>query len=302
MTKKQAVVMVAVVALCLVPSLTLAKVGISFRVQGGLNWLKAGDVNPGTKGLFDWFRDYYNPTGGPVTPTGGYKAVHYGYEFGGDVIFDLSKNIGIGIGAGYLQTTTKSSTMSLAGTFGPGDDWTESVTANPKLTAIPVRLNLFLTFPLGRKFNFTANAGATYYYKAKYTADMRMDYAETGGSPYSFWEALSTRTERKNAFGFQGGLGLEYKMSRSIALFIEAEGSYAKFKGGFEGTSEMTDSSGGDNIETGKLYYLQTTGGGPSSVIMVQSTPPTPGPGEVVREAILDYSRISLMIGLRFRF
>ncbi len=302
MMKKKLLVIVFVCAFCLIPSLTEAKVNISIKMQGGLNYLQAGDVNPGTQGFFDWGKTYFNPpTGAQIW--GEHKLLHLGYEFGGDLIFELNRNIGIGIGAGYMQSS-KTSQIDIidypTGAGGPA----AYLTANTKLNAIPIRLGLFLTLPLGRKINFTANAGAAYYYKAKCSTDysLQTDYMATLGPGAQ----ISTSAEkRKNPFGLQSSLGIEYKLLHKVALFFEARGCYAKFRG-LEGSSVLSCSTWDSYVsvhQNGKLYYASV----PElplapKLIMVQTTPPARGPNGETYEAIVDFSGVSLQAGIRIHF
>ncbi|MGA2532919.1 MAG: hypothetical protein ABSG19_07755 [Candidatus Aminicenantales bacterium] len=304
MVKKESFVMAIVFVLCLIPGSTLAKGKISLKIQGGLNYLQAGDVNPGTLAFFDWGKIYFAPpTGGLIE--GGDTALHRGYEFGGDLIFELTRNIGIGIGAGYLQMSRNppQSMMRIIDDPQGGGGFTKYFTAVTKLKAIPIRVGLFLSLPMSKKIDFTAHAGISYYLKAEYQADWYVAVASAVESP---GQRLSTNAEKKETpIGFQGGLGIDYKLIRRIALFIEAQGRYARFRG-LEGTSTSEPSRWGGVLpsfsENGKLYYesVPMIPNAPR-LIMVQSAPPA-GPGGQPREAVVDFSGISLQAGIRIRF
>lgn len=75
----------------------------------------------------------YAADGGFAT-TGGYKPMHGGYDFGGDVIYQIAPWIGIGAGAGCLRSPRSSTMTTMVGT--------ESliVTGKPVVSAVPVRL------------------------------------------------------------------------------------------------------------------------------------------------------------------
>jgi hypothetical protein len=101
-------------------------------------------------------------------------------------------------------------------------------------------------------------------------------------------------------------VGIEYKFDRTTGLFIEAQGRYAKFKG-FEGTSTSVPNEFNGGVlpsfsETGKLYYesVPTIPGSPRW-IMVQGAPPN-GPDGKPREAVVDFSGVSLLAGIKIRF
>jgi opacity protein-like surface antigen len=295
----------AVMALSLLPGLALADIKVSLKLQGGWAYLQTGDVNPGTQAFFDWGKIYFAPPSGGLIE-GGYTAIHRGYEFGGDLIFELNSNIGIGIGAGYLQMSRNPPhfMMSIIDDPQGGGGATKYFTAGTKLNAIPIRVGLFLSLPASRKIDFTAHAGISYYLKAEYHADW---YAAVMGQiPENPSQRLSTTAEKRTApIGFQGGVGIEYNLIHSVAFFIEAQGRYARFRG-FEGTSASEPSEWGGVLpsfsERGKLYYesVPMLPDAPR-LIMVQSAPPA-GPGGQPREAVVDFSGVSLQAGIRIHF
>jgi opacity protein-like surface antigen len=295
--------------LLLFPRSALADVKISLKLQGGLSNLRAGDVNPGTQAFFDWGKIYFAPPPGGVIE-GGYTAIHWGYEVGGDLVFELSPKVGIGIGAGYLECSKNQQglpwMMQIIDT--PGGDPTQitSFDASTKLSAIPLRLSLFLTLPLSGKLNFIASAGASYYIEARYHGIWEVEEGWSRGTMEYPYQKLSTTAEKKKTpLGFQGGIGIEYKVSTKTALFVEAQGRYAKFHG-LEGTSLSEQGPWGGLFppfsETGKLYY-ESVPMIPNEprLLMVQSAPPN-GPGGKPREAVVDFSGVSLQAGVRIYF
>jgi hypothetical protein len=304
MIKKGLPVIVIAVILCMIPSLTLADVKISLKLQGGLSYLQAGDVNAGTQAFFDWGKIYFAPPLGGLIE-GGYTAKHWGYEFGGDIIFELNRNIGIGIGAGYLQMSRIAPHFMMRILDDPqgGTGFIKNFTAGMKLSAIPIRVGLFLSLPFSRKIDFTANTGISYYLKAEYHAVWYATVEPVRSIFENPSQKLSTTAEKRTApIGFQGGVGIEYKLIHNIAVFAEAQGRYARF-GGFGGTSTSVPGDYGGVLpsfsETGKLYYesVPLIPNGPR-LIMVQSTPPAGQP----REAVVDFSGASLQAGIRIHF
>lgn len=282
------------------PHSTQAAGRFSLKLHGGLTYLLAGDVNAGSQAFFDWGKTYFAPSPGG-TITGGYEPVHWGHEFGGDIIFELGPEIGVGIGAGYLQMSRDAPPFMMRIVDAPLE---LDQTVGTKISTIPIRASLFLSLPISKKLDFTANAGVSYYLQAEYHADWFVALPNaifTGPA-----SRLSTTAEKKTAgFGLQGSVGIEYKFIRSTGLFIEAQGRYAKFEG-FEGMSTSVPGDYGGVLpsfsETGKLYY-ESVPMIPNSPrwIMVQSAPPA-GPGGQPREAIVDFSGISIQAGVRIHF
>ncbi len=274
-------------ALILIPGQTLAGSKISLKLQGGWTYISGGDVNHGTQAYFDWREDLW-----PASE-GGYRALHHGFELGGDIIFELSRTLGIGIGSGYLEASRLSQMW-----LDEGTNFDETVQAEPKLSAIPIRLGLFLTFPLTKRVNLTANAGASYYFQARYSDDWGSWYSPD----YSYIHAwITTIAEKRGiSLGFDGGLGIEYKLFNKVFVCLDAKGRYARFRG-LEGTSEFSSYEYDPFSIQGKLYYesVPMLPDAPR-LIMVQSDPPD-GPGGEPRLAVVDFSGVSLQAGIRIR-
>jgi len=267
---------------------------LSLRLYGGFSRLAAGDVNEGCDGFFELLELY--AALGFGTASGGYNPIHAGYNFGADLVFQLSPNIGVGIGAGYLQSS-KSSLMTLSSTS-IGEI---TLTGTPTLRAMPIRLAVFFTLPLGGKFNLTADVGAAYYAGLKLEAAQRLEIGATD------WEEMSlsaSRSSLSDNLGFQGSLGFEYKISPKMGFFLEAVGRYASFKNFNTVMGLERDSAGGEDTNEGKLYLQTFTyPDGTYSSFTIESTPPTPDPPEVTyREPKIDLSGFSLQTGIRIRF
>jgi len=265
---------------------------LSLRLYGGFNRLAAGDLNEGFDGFFELFELYAADVG--ASTTGGYNPLHAGYNFGADLIFQLTPNIGVGIGAGYLQIS-KSSLMTLS--F-EGEELT--LTGTPTLSAMPIRLAVFFTLPLGGKFNLTADAGAAYYAALKLDAKQRLEVAADN------WEEMSlsaSRSSLSDNLGFQGSLGFEYKISQKMGFFLEAVGRYARFKN-FDTATGTSQSSGGDPVtDVGKIYLETNTiaGIGSWSSFIISEAVPLPDPDVTYREPKIDLSGFSLQAGIRIR-
>lgn len=290
--------------LCGLPKMLLAGPKIYVRLRGGPNYLQAGDVNPGTQALLDWGRTYFNLLEGDA-PGEGHSALHLGFELGADLIFELSHKIGVGIGAGYLQSSKMSRLPStpVSDSF-PGYFGTLEFYSKTKLSAIPLRLFINLNLPLKGKFAFNAGMGIAYYLRARCDAEWDMSVHNTFME--DLWQRTRTTAEKKGIpLGFHGELGIEYSFRQTMAFFIEARGSYARFRG-LKGTTVSNEGFWGSFFppysESGKLYYesLPMIPGNPR-LVMVQSSPPAGTEGKP-REAEVDFSGVALQTGVRIRF
>jgi hypothetical protein len=262
---------------------------LSVKLYGGYSHVLAGDVNEGSDYYFE-ILEYYQAEGFG-TITGSYKPVHGGYNFGGDIIYQLSPKLGLGLGFGYMRNSSSS-----VGTWDSGEGDSVTLTAEPTLTAMPIRLGLFFTTPLSKKLNLTADAGAAYYAGLKLEAMQGLEF-----SPDEWMTMTVEGSERSGLdIGFQGSLGVEYMISPKLGFFVEAAGRYAKFSNFELVTGRQENSSGEPNTIEGKLYiYSDTAGTTEISGFTIVETGDTPDPE--YWEPKIDLSGFSLQIGIRIR-
>jgi hypothetical protein len=262
---------------------------LSVKLYGGYSHVLAGDVNEGSDYYFE-ILDYYQAEG-YGTITGSYKPLHGGYNFGGDIIYQLSPKLGLGLGFGYMRNSSSS-----VGTWDSGEGDSVTLTAVSTLTAMPVRLGLFFTTPLSNKLNLTADAGAAYYAGLKLEATQGLEFSSTD------WMDMTVEGSQRSGIdiGFHGSLGVEYMLSPKLGFFFEAVGRYAKFNN-FELVTGTTEGSGGGPDTTeGKLYiYSDTSGTTEISGFTIVETGDTPD--HDLWEPKIDLSGFSLQIGIRIR-
>jgi hypothetical protein len=200
----------------------------------------------------------------------------------------------IGIGAGYVRFS-QSSLM----TWSLGSDDVK-FSSTPTLSAIPVRLGLFLTLPLGKKLNLTVNGGAAAYAALKLDARQRNDYSN------GYWIETSLSASRSapiDNLGFHGSLGFEIMVLPNTGFFVEALGRYARLKNFEKATALARDSYGGSETIEGRIYLETSTfDEGGWSLFTVEKTPPVSDPPhKVFTEPKIDLSGFSLQAGLRIR-
>lgn len=259
---------------------------LDLKLFGGYNYLWGGDLNTGTEGFTNFWLDLVRAAGWSVGGT--YKPAHFGFSFGGDLIFLLSPTLGIAFGAEYLQASPETN-FSLTHASDSGN-----IIVEPNASAVPLKVSLYVSIPSGTGFRTTLHVGAGYYL-AKMSSRVRL---EEGGD-FIQWE----NTASANGFGFHGGLGFEFELSPAAALFLEARGRYAKF-GGFDGDMVLSDTSG-SVTESGKLYYWEEQGITAQfyPVLMVADTEPTPTSyRRNIREGKVDFSGAGVVGGLVIRF
>lgn len=252
------------------------KAGSSFSIKfsGGAGYALngGGDLEQARLGRVN----YYTDLGGEdyYTEILNWKKMSFIPSFGIDLIFYLNPNIDVGLGSGYIMARSK-------GDYGytdkyNGSEWWGSYTYDDKVTytrdykinAIPIVFNLYYKMPMGQ-MNFYAYAGAGLYI-GKLTHDYGWDetflYSDT--SSYYLDEKSETTgtlkgTEevKKNAFGFNGGFGLEYNLGSNIALGLEVFGRFVNFSSWDGSYSEEWTERERDWREGSGWYYDQTTTG-----------------------------------------
>jgi len=258
----------------------------SLKLYGGFHYFGGGDLNIGIQGVNDAWTRLAASEG--LIVTGDYKPVHLGMDFGGDLIFHITPSLGISIGSGYFQASRDSELLFEE----PGS--TIKLINRPKVSFVPVRIELYYFFPVRKSLNFYIHAGGAYYL-ARFSYLFRLE-------EQSDWiETLQEATSNK--FGFQGGLGFEIKLLPSTSFFFEGQGCYARF-GGFEGSVAASNSLNTLTRLQGRLYFYQVEGFDNKFVpsIQVHSEKPSGSDYRDVREAILDFGGFSLRGGFLFRF
>lgn len=264
---------------------------LSLRLYGGYGYIGAADVNTGARGFFDIFELY--AAYGMGTFTGTYSPLHGGLDFGVDLVYQITPNIGLGLGAGFMRNS-----QSSTGTFTYEAE--EGVTTSqPTISAIPIRLGAFFTVPLSPKVDLTAELGGAYYAGLEFDLAERLEYgpADWVEFMYSGGEAGSSN------LGFHGGLGFEYKLSPKTGVFVQAVGRYAKLGNFKTASSIMNDSGGNSNASDGVLYIrTETDIDWTYNEFVVRDTPPVDDADTTYREPKFDLSGFSLQAGIRFRF
>jgi hypothetical protein len=249
---------------------------LTFRFYGGGSYLQGGDLNDGMKGWTDYWKANYLLQGYP-TQAGSFSPVHYGYEFGGDIIIHLTARFGIGLGTELVQAS-KSSVLTFQ-----SSSTTLTWTIVGKLSALPVKASLFYVLPLGSGAAISFHAGVGYY-----SAKARLESHMKTSDETSYLIDSSAK-----GLGYHAGLGLELKLFPKVFLLIEGAGRYLVLSG-FEGSVTMSPSGGWK----GKLFYWGASNSYLASYNYIDLVGGAPGGVTFVREAKIDYSGLSLRVGL----
>lgn len=288
---------VLIAALLAVPLTAAASGGgvkMDLRVHGAYSYLMAKDVNAGSGGVYDFYKllaEY-----GGYGLEGDYQALHGGYDFGADLVFQLSPRFGVGVGLGYLRSAGKADmTLTI-------EDQELAIAGGPSLSAVPLRLGLFATLPISGRLSLTANAGAAVYLALRF----HDNYGYEQGAIWGRQEIVANRTSLSADLGAQGGLGFDYRIASRWSVFVEAQGRYARFKNFGNVTIQVASAEGGSQTREGKIYLrsqiLATDPPVVFNTFVVEDTPPAPDPPDIViSEPKFDLSGFCLQAGIRIR-
>ncbi len=253
----------------------------SLRLSGGGAYTMGGDINAGQEGYMQYWGTLASVIGYDVQ--GEFKNARLGPSFAADFVFQLTRWLGIGVGAEYVSA----SHQSLYTLTAPG--YSYDMTSTPHFSAIPIKLGLFLTAYESTGFRCVLHAGVGYYIGR---AGSEWMLSGSGG-------AQSETTElTANGLGFHGGMAFEVRLSSSLGLLLELAGRYARFTG-WKGSTTYAYSEGSNSVE-GKAYYFEVDNGYYLYPVVFVSDQ-TPDGVTGLRDARVDFSGGSVRLGIIIR-
>jgi hypothetical protein len=260
-------------------------VGIHLKLRGAWVTFSGGDIDRGTAGMYDRQAAEIVSAGFELGKNGK-KSFNAGYELTGDIVYYFTPRIGIGVGGGLVRGHQESSLLF----HWPDSSYDYRLLGLPEIKILSLRLGLFYIIPLNRLLTICISAGPEYHF-----ADYK--YGGNFTTPYS----ASSLTHRAKArqLGIHGSLGLEIRMNQRLAFIIEALGRYAKISG-FEGKEETYQWANNQSTtveEHGIIFFI---GGEEYPRLDIPSAGAPSGQG--AREAVFDFSGVSLQAGLNFKF
>jgi len=250
-----------------------------FRFAVGSSYVVGGQLNEGAKGLADFYRETLGLSG-----TYKVRPLHLSYLASTEVFFPLNNNFSIGVGLDYYRGELESVVKF------DRTDFADYYSAKPRVDAIPISVYIashpapFLSLKIGIEYYF---ARANYYYR----------YQTEG-----FWQEWSGKAKAQG-IGFLVGVGYEYEIAPFAKLFVEAVGHYAKIEG-FKGTDNYRDSTSYSYSESGPLFFYKSQVGLDKTVPLLYIRERKPGEAWVVdvKEALIDFSGVTLKAGIKFWF
>ena len=272
------------VLLCLSMAVFAFSGGFSIKVNGGANFLMGGDYNT----IVEDTNAYWHSTG--VTIGGALDKLSMGWNFGAEFIYNITDQMGVGLGVGYITASNESTMTATSGPLQLTNTWT------PSVSAIPITLNFHYFLPVSDMMNvhFTVGPGL---YISTFKWDI-YDALGTTADPDILNETALYRPDGVLGFGFQGGLGIEFAVSSNISLCLDVLGRMASLSG-FSGPWTLTGSIAGfpfSDSGTGTFYYYESGGYANYSV---SDTMPSGGGVSNAREASVSLSGVVAQFGIK---
>jgi opacity protein-like surface antigen len=270
--------------------------GFTLKLGGGAGSWNGSDIN----NFYLDFNMRMNNTAGLIVGAdvvGQIKELNYGPDFEAEFIIELPKNFAVGIGIGYM-VRTGDDTIEMS-QFGVS----ESIGIETRFTAVPITLNGYFNLPMGAKTKAYVKAGVGYYI-GKSTYFVRQE-ARILGLPPAWQEDEGDASS--NAFGFQGGVGIEFNLSETVALFFETTGRYANLKN-WEGQNQYHDFLGASESEAVDWYFAEwyddTIYFQPRwyKIVQIADEEPSGDNYRNVRKAEISYSGVVLRVGIKITF
>jgi len=266
-----------------------AQLRLSFKATGGYGTISPGDINAVIKSKDNMLKDLASIYG--YTKEGALEKINWGLNFEGEFILNLTDNLGIGLGSGYIQWKKRSTASLIVDTLG-----TVNNNGEPNITAIPIKISVYYFYPVASKMNVFLNGGVGYYF-GKITLSLEEDIVST--SIVDVWQVFKVKD---NGIGFHGGIGFEYNIVQNIAFFVEGAGRYAKLK---DWKGEVTYKDWLDQLtekRSGTFWYYEFERYGkyyPN--VDIKEDKPTDPHFKNLRKFECNLSGLSLKVGIRIK-
>lgn len=304
-----------------------AQIEFSLKAIGGYSLVDSGDINGAIRGFQQQYADYGSLSGTNARLS--LDEMRGVLDFRAELLMKWTPHLAIGFGIEAISQSSRGSgaiNSDIVTEYWWGTDYEtmayESETAF-QLSAVPIMVNLYYFFPIGRRASVYLQSGVGYYCaRVKYTDDYTSDSSIRGESwyylndLYEFSYAGSIQeTSKAYALGFQGGLGVDISLSPRMGLLAELNYRGVRFqnwKGDYsdqwtwdefyqeEGLESQTASGSEEEEESGRLWYYSyddTVTGGRYSTLGVFADKPAADS----RRAVINLNGFSLRIGIRIR-
>jgi hypothetical protein len=262
-----------------------------FRLGGGWSRVSLGDINDKRTTDSDFWRfiaAQYNETF-----SGEFENFHGSLDLEGALTFDVTSRLSLSLGAGFIQARAG---KDMGTVINQTSSYSNARDEEERSRAIPVKLGLGYSYRLGSRLEGYVRASVGYYF-VHWTEDWHSAFSGTV-------DVIEQTTAHGSGPGFDGAVGITFKLTPTLSLFMEGGGRYAKI-GGLEGEFDYRSISDNYTSHTsGTFYYYELYSTDRkiwNPYVFVFAGPPVGDSYRNIREANLDFSGFSIRAGLAFR-
>jgi hypothetical protein len=282
--RKIAVITVALALI--VEAASPAPANLAFRLSGGLTFISGGDLKTRLSGENDFLKQSSKDFSGSL------EAPASGLNVSGELLVQF-KRFGLGLGAGYISLSRKSSVQYAWDYFWWAVE--EKRTIKPDIRVIPVTLSIYWRVPIGSRLTLSIGGGpGLYLTKLRYNSNLVSSLWGQNPVEYSF-------QANKTTFGAQGGLDIEIRLSRSLALLVGVHGRLAKVDD-IKGDGSFRWKSFQQNSQDVYWIYDQAADDKKYKRFSVAAETPSEVGVENARKGNLDLSGVTAVFGFQFGF
>lgn len=267
-----------------------------FTLKGGASFFLFGrnDIHEHYQGATDAWTYFASQAG--VDFDGGFEETKSGMDLGGELFFNFTPQIGIGVGVGFIQAAGEESGISVGSSLAGLE-----FSATPKISAIPILMTFHFGIPIGNLMDILASAGGGLYLgTVQFDTGMRINLLGQ-------WAQIDTAwTAKSNAFGFHGGLGFAFHLGNFIDLVLDISGrlvNFTKLTADADWVGTDSFGGGGSGTDTDQtLWYLEVEESGTwYPQVLLDDTKPSVSNVRNVEEAVVGLSGLSLQLGIKIK-
>ena len=272
---------------------------ISLKLSLNTNFIKNGDINTWVESFNSLWTNWQNSRGGQLS--GKFEPINYGGTYEVGIRVPILEGFALNLSGTRLSSQEEGEIFYKS----TGGEQEETHLISNKVSATPIKVGFSysMALPYIPYLYVNANIGR-YIIFVKYESNEKYEAIFSDvGNEFSYW------FERDNKFnseslGYYASLGLEYDLAQFFAITAEIENIWANvdgFKGPFTYRSFDTQNESGKAT----LYYYESSQWNRNQYYPVLSGHEKNPEVENIRDlrqGKLNFSGISLKIGIRFKF
>ena len=221
---------------------------------------------------------------------------HWGMDWEAEIRIRLNKYFTLGLGAGFLNRGKASRLVRERDPLPRSSRlW------DPDLSTRSLLMNGYFTFPVISSLKAYIKVGAGYYSsKLKLLIREENEYND-----FSFWGTELVNI-KDTGIGFQGGLGLEFTVTKHIGFYVEGSGRILNLND-WMGDLDYENSEGAEDLLEGSVwtveeFYRDTNKYYAEGRISEFDPSETEFDIRNIRKSKIDFSGVGLKVGFIIRF